>query len=134
MKSSVALNVMTPLLLAASLVACSTEDPAVCSSADDLRSSVDSLKDIDITSSGAVADLQAALTKIGDDLKQLKADATSEFDDEVTAAQTAFRSLSTSVDSAKADPSAATLAAVGSALSGFVTDLGTLTDDVKATC
>ena len=112
MKSSVALTVVAPLLLATSLVACSSEDPAVCSSADDLRSSVDSLKDIDVTSSGAVGELQSGLTKIGDDLKKLKADASSEFDDEVTAAQTAFRSVSSSVDAAKAEPSAATLAAV----------------------
>ena len=120
------------LLLGASLVGCGGEDggsggdggsgsdkPAVCGSVDTLKTSVGKLKDIDVTSSGAVSDLESGLTGVQSDLNDVKADAKSEFSSQVAATEKSGGALKTSVDDAKANPSAATLTAVGSTLTGL---------------
>ena len=127
------------LLLAASLVGCGGGDggsdaPAVCASADTLRTSVAKLKDVEVRSSGAISDLESGLTDVESDLSELKADAKSEFSSQVEAAHKSYDALKNSVSAAKADRSAATLAATGSALSSFATDVDTLISDIEATC
>ncbi len=125
--------VMT-LALATPLAACSEDEPAVCSSADSLKASVDDVQDIDVSSSTALSDLESGLTAIGSDLSDVKADAKAEFSTQVDAVQTSYDALTASVDSAKASASAATLTAARTALSTFNTDVQTLVTDVKETC
>ena len=132
-KRSVALTIAT-LMLAASLAACGGDKPAVCGAVDNLKSSVDDVKDIDVTSSGAISDLQSGLTSVESDLAAVKADAKSEFSSQIQAVQQSFATLKTSVDAAKAAPTAATLSTAGAALSAFDTGVESLVSDIQSTC
>ncbi len=126
--------ILASLALGASLAACSEDEPAVCSSADQLRSSVDSVQDIELDSSAAIGDLQSGLSSIGDDLAEVKSDAPAEFSTEVDAVEGSYANLTSSVKDAKASASAETLAATGKALSTLGTDVQKLVDDVQSTC
>ena len=77
MKRSLAVAAAT-LVLTASLAACGNDKPAVCGSVDNLRTSVDDLKNVDVTSSGAVSDLPTALTSVENNVATVKSDAKSE--------------------------------------------------------
>jgi hypothetical protein len=92
------------------------------------------VKNIDVSKSGGVKDLQSGLTTIRGDLADVKTDAKSQFSSQIDAVDTALATLNTKVDAAKAAPSATTLAAVGDALSSFNTALQTLISDVNSTC
>jgi hypothetical protein len=127
------------VLLGVLLVGCGggnggSDQPAVCDSVDSLKTSVDNVKDTDVRSSGAFRDLESGLTGIRSELTDVKSDAKSEFSSQIDAAEKSYGALKTSVEDAKANMSAATLAAAGSALSVFRTDVGTLTQDIDSTC
>ena len=125
---------MVALLLGALLAACGGDDPAVCGSVDNLKSSVDDVKDIDVSSSGAVSDLQSGLAGVESDLADVKADAKSEFSSQLQAVQQSLTALKTSTNAAKADPTAATLSTARAALSAFGTGVETLVSDIQSTC
>jgi len=122
------------LLVGSVLVGCSDDKPAVCDSVDNLNTSVEDVKSIDVTSPGAVSDLESGLTAIKSDLATVKTDAKSQYATQVNAVDSAFTTLTTSVDAAKADPTQATLAAAAAAAKAFTTAVQTLSDDVKSTC
>jgi hypothetical protein len=122
------------LLLGATLVGCGGGKPAVCSSVDNLKTSIDNIKDIDLHSSSAVNDLQSGLKTIEGDIAKVKTDAKSEFSSQIDAVDAALATVKTSVDAAKAAASATTLAAVAAAVSPFEAALETLISDVKSTC
>ena len=132
MKPSIALTAAT--LVLASLVACGEDKPAVCGSVDSLKTSVNNVKNIDVTSSSGVSDLQSGLTTVKSDLAAVKADAKAEFSSEIETVDKTFAALETSVEAAKAAPSASTLAAAGSALSALGTSVETLISNVQSTC
>ncbi len=133
MKRSLALAAAT-LVLTTSFAACSNDQPAVCTSVDSLKSSVDDLKNVDVTSSGAVGDLQTALSSVESNLADVKSDAKSQFSTQIDAVDTAVASLKTSIDSETSDPSAANVAAVAAAAPPVTTALQTLISDVQSTC
>jgi hypothetical protein len=124
----------TTLMLAASLAACSEDKPAVCSSVDNLKASTEQVKKVDVTSSGGLTDLQTALKAVQGDLATVKADAKTKFSAPLDAVEKSFATLKASIQSAKTDTSAATIATAGSALSSFRTDVQTLIRDVQSTC
>ena len=109
---------MVTLVLGAALVGCGSDEPAVCGSVDTLETSVDDLKNVDVTANGLTA-LQSQLTTIKGDLAEVKDDATSEFSAQITAVETSYTALKDSADAAKADTSATSLAAVVSAVSAL---------------
>lgn len=134
---------VTALVLALSLTACGDDEPdepdapaeaAVCTSVDDLRSSVDDVQAIEVESGTALADLQSGLAAVESAFSEVKADAKSEFAAPVDAVQSSLVALKTSVEAATTTESAETLAAVGPALSTFGTDVQALVDDVESTC
>jgi len=126
---------LVSLLLGASLVACGGKDkPAVCSSVDTLKSSVTDLKNIDITSSGAVSSLQTELTTVKNNFDAVKTDAKSQFSPQIQAVDSAYTVLVSTANTAKSSPSAANLAALAAAATTMLTDLQTLVSDVQATC
>ena len=90
------------------LTACGGDQPAICDDVDTLQSSVDNLKDVQISENGLNA-LSADLSQIQRDVQQLTADAKAEFGDEASKVKSTVTSLETSVASAKANPSASTL-------------------------
>ena len=122
------------LLVGSVLVGCSDDKPAVCDSVDNLNTSVEDVKSIDVTSPGAVSDLESGLTAIKSDLATVKTDAKSQYATQVDAVDSAFTTLTTSADAAKASPTQATLAAAAAAAKAFTTAVQTLSDDVKSTC
>jgi hypothetical protein len=122
------------LALATPLAACSEDKPAVCSSVASLKSSVNDVKKIEVSSSNALSDLESGLKAIGSDLSDVKTDAKAEFATQVKAVQASYDALTAKVDAAMATASAATLSAAATALSTFGTDVQTLVTDVKGTC
>jgi hypothetical protein len=122
------------LLVAAALAGCSEDTPAVCTSVDNLSTAVDDLKNVDVTTSGGISDLQSALATVQNDFATVRTDAKSQFSSQLDAVDTALAALKTSIDAAIANPSASTLAAVGAAAPPAQTALQTLVSDVKSTC
>ena len=126
---------VTTLLLTVSLAACGgEEEPAICNSSSDLRTSVKDVKKIDIGSGTALADLKSAIKEIQGNLAAVKADAKSEYSDQVNAIESGYAVLKTSIQTATSSTSAATLATVGTAVSAFATDVEALINDVQKTC
>ena len=134
MSRKLVLTAATFVMLSASLVACGDDTPAVCGSADQLQSSVDKVKDIDVTETNGLDELKSQLETIDGDLDQLTNDAKSEFSSQVDAVATTFEALMASVQAATTDPSADTLAAAVTAWSAFSTNVQTLISDVESTC
>ena len=134
MSRKLVLTAATFVMLSASLVACGDDTPAVCGSAEQLQSSVDELKDIDVTETNGLDEFKSQVETIDGDLDQLTNDAKSEFSSQVDAVATTFEALEASVQAATADPSADTLAAAVTALSAFSTDVQALISDVESTC
>ena len=129
-----AIAVMT-LLLTMSLAGCGGEDePAICNSSSELKTSLKDVKKIDIGSGTALADLKSAIKKIQGNLADVKADAKSEYSDQVKAIESGYAVLKTSIQTATSSTSAATLATVGTAVSAFATDVEALINDVQKTC
>ena len=125
----------TTLLLALSMTACGGEDePAVCNSSADLKSSFADAKKIDIGSGTALADLKSATKAIQSDLTAVQKDAKSEYSEQLDAIETAFAVLKTSIQTAASSASAATLATVASAVSAFGASVEALISDVKEMC
>ena len=134
MRRKLALSAATVAMLSAALVACGDDTPAVCSSADQLKSSVDKVKDIDVMETNGIDELTSQLETIDGDLDQLTNDAKSEFSSQVDSVAATFEALMTSVQAATTDPSADTLAAAATAWSAFSTSVKTLISDVQSTC
>jgi len=133
MKPSLA-AALTSLTLGTVLLACGSEEAAVCGSIDNLKASVSDTKDVDVTSEGGLSDLLTALDTVKTDLAAVKADAKSEFSSQVQEVDDGFSSLSESVETATAAPSAASLQAAASALSSWGTQVEGLISDVQSTC
>ena len=125
----------TAVLLGALVAGCGADDPAVCGSVNDLKStSFDDLKDIDVTSSGALSELQTGLTTLKGDFDQVRTDAKSEFASGIDAVETAYDAVKTAVTAATDDPTAATIGAAATALSSLATEVQALVKDIQATC
>jgi hypothetical protein len=116
------------------LVACGDDEPAVCGSAEQLQSSFDDLKDIDLTETNGLEEFKSELETIDGDLDQLTNDAKSEFSSQVDAVTSSFEALGASVQAATADPTADTLAVAKTAMSEFSTSVQALISDVESTC
>ena len=134
MRRKLALTAATVVMLSASLVACGDDTPAVCGSANQLKSSVEEVKDIDVTDTNGIDELKSQLETIDGDLDQLTNDAKQEFSSQVDAVTTTFEALKASVQAATENPSAETLAAAATAWSAFSTSVKTLISDVQSTC
>lgn len=134
MKNVIPLSVAA-LVLSGSLVACGgSNKPAVCGSVDALTSSVSDLKDLKLTSSDAVSQLQTDLNKIKSNVDTVKADAKTQFSTQMDAVDSAYTALKAAADTARSTPSVATFAAAATALSTFGTAVQTLISDIKSTC
>jgi hypothetical protein len=122
------------LILALPLAACGEDQPAVCGSVDDLKSSVDDAKKVDVTGPDVLTDIQSALKAVEGDFADVKADAKSEFSAPVDTVETSLAALKSSLEQARSAPAADTVAAAAAAVSAFGTAVQTLIDDVKSTC
>jgi hypothetical protein len=116
------------------LVGCtSNSKPAMCSDIDGLQKSVQSLGDVQL-GTGAVAEVRDKLTTISTQFDTFKADAKSEFSDDISKVQSAIDKLSTSLTAAKENPSGASLAAAGTAAKGVADATASLATAVRDAC
>ena len=60
MRRKLALTAATVVMLSVSLVACGEDTPAVCASADQLKSAIEKVKDIDVTETNGIDQLAAS--------------------------------------------------------------------------
>jgi len=98
-----------------------TASAAVCAARDDLQTSIADLKDVNIVANGTTS-LQAAITKVKDNLTSLKSAAGDELQPQVTALQDAL----TGLQSALTDVSSGGMAAVVTAAAKAVSTGGSL--------
>lgn len=131
--------VATCLALVAVLAGCggtsnsSSSKPAVCTDVDNVKASVQSLRDVSV-GQGALTKIQGDLATIRQQLATLKADAKTQFAADTSKLQSAVDTLSANVSAAKADPSATTLSAVGTAVAGVADAMKGLASATSSTC
>jgi hypothetical protein len=104
-----------------------TASPEVCAAREELRSSITDLKDVDIVANGT-SSLQAAITKVKDNLTTLKSTAGDELQPEVTALQDALTDLQSALD----DVSSGGVAAVVTAARNVASTGATLLTDLES--
>jgi len=121
-------------LASSMLVGCGGDDkPAVCSSVDALKTSVEDLKNVEVSPSG-LTKLQADLTQVRSDLSQVKTDAKEQYAGQIDAVDQAATSLSSGLSAAAGSPSVSTLASVGADIQSLSSALTALGAAVKDTC
>ena len=113
--------------------AATSSRPAVCSSADDLRTSLSALQDVKVVEDGTDA-LNEAWTTVRSDWAQLADDARGQYAEQVDGVQADADTVQAAVDQARAAPSAQTLGSAASAVALFLQDAGALVDQVRSTC
>ena len=122
------------MLVGAATAGCGDDQPAVCTSIDELKSSVEGFAELDPSGPYAVASVQDQLARVESDYNNVKKDASDEYDDQVAAIDTELASLKTSVTTAADAPTASNLAAVRQGMSAVVAGIKDLSSDVKSTC
>jgi hypothetical protein len=113
--------------------AATSSGPAVCASADDLRTSLSALQDVQVVQDGTDA-LDEAWTTVRSDWSQLADDARNQYAEQVDGVQADADTVQAAVDQARAAPSAQTLGNAASAVTVFLQDAGALVDEVRSTC
>jgi hypothetical protein len=108
-------------------------DAGLCSSADDLRSSISDLGDVQVVEDGT-EEVRQTVSEVGDDVARLADEARDEFSDQVSAVEAAVGDLGSALDSLGSAPSAAALGEVRTAVRTLVEDAGVLLDDVSSSC
>jgi flavin reductase (DIM6/NTAB) family NADH-FMN oxidoreductase RutF len=119
---------------AASLAACgssSSSQPAYCSDRSDLQQSVSDLKDVNVTSSGA---LRAQVSKVDQSARALVASAKSDFPQQTSAISSSVAALNGSARSVAAAPSAKGVVSVGQDVAGVVSAAQAFSDATKDKC
>lgn len=130
-KSSSALTAVS--VAAVLLAGCSTAEPPVCESIDAVRHSVDTVTQAQLGENG-LSVVAGGLTQLKADLGQFTADAKAQFQPQTEALRMSVDQLSSSVATAKADPTATTLGGVGVAVSAVQTAAVDLNAAVSKTC
>jgi hypothetical protein len=120
--------------LALSLVAaCSDDQASLCDARDDLRSSVEDLRDVDVAADGTDA-LTDALADVDEALDRVADEAEADRENEVNAVRAAFDQLSTTVTAIAEEPSPESVGAVGDALEDLAASVSSLVDEISSGC
>jgi len=122
------------LLVGAAAAGCSDEQPAVCTSIDELQSSIEGLAEIELTGTTGVAGLEDQVALIAQDYRQLKDDAAEEYDDQVGAIDADLEKLKANAAAFVDSPSATAVAALQTSRDAVVAGVEALADDVRSTC
>ena len=105
----------------------------MCDAAENLRTSLAALRDVQPVQEGTDA-VREAFASVQTDFAQLRADASAEYADEFDHVQADADGVRTAVETAQDSPSAQTLGAVASAIGVLVSDGDALVDKVESTC
>ena len=125
------------VLVAATLVAaaCGGDDkPAYCSNVSDLQQSVDDLKSVHLSESGALSTLQTDVQKVQSDADAVVNSAKEDFPDETSALKSSVSSLSTTIEELPSSPTAQQLAALAPEISSVVTAAKDLDSATSSAC
>jgi outer membrane murein-binding lipoprotein Lpp len=123
------------LIITALLTGCSSgsSKPAVCSDLDNLKASVQDLKNTNVRSEGLSA-VNDRLTKIKQQLQDVETSAKGQYAPQIADLNTAVGKLNTSIDAAKASLNAGTLSVLASTAGSVVTAGQNLVTAVSNTC
>jgi hypothetical protein len=119
--------------IVAAIAGCGGDKAAYCQDQDDLRASIDQLKDVDVGKDGLGAvkaqfdDVQAAATTLVGSAKQ-------EFAPQTEALKGAAATLGTAVETATSDPSGQSLATVVAGVSGVQAAFKSLASELDSKC
>jgi hypothetical protein len=105
----------------------------LCAAVTSLKASVDALKNVQLSTDGLPA-LQGALESVKTDTQRVVDAGKAQYQVQVTRLQADAKALQVAVDAAKAAPSAATLAAVRTAISTAGDDMRSVADDLGSHC
>jgi hypothetical protein len=124
----------TPLLLSGLIAGCSSNNkPAYCTAADQLKTSVQNLGNVDIATKG-LDSLKTALTSVQTSANTFASEAKSAFAPQITALQGTLSGLETAINSAQGQLSASAVAAVGSSVRQVKESAGDLATAVSDKC
>jgi flagellar capping protein FliD len=112
---------------------CSSSKPAYCADADQLKTSVQDLGNVNINVHD-LSSVDTAVSKVQADATTFASDAKSAYPSQTTALKTSLSSLETAVKSAMAQPSLTTVAAVVSSVTQVKTAADNVQSAVKGTC
>lgn len=106
---------------------------AVCSDIENLKASIQGLKNVSITENGLSA-ISDQITKIKQQLQTLKTDSKGQYDTQINDLTNALNNLSSSFDAARASPSISTLATLASSVPAVITAGQNLITAVSSRC
>jgi flagellar capping protein FliD len=121
------------LVLSGLAAGCSSSKPAYCADADQLKTSVQDLGNVNINVHD-LSSVDTAVSKVQADATTFASDAKSAYPSQTTALKTSLSSLETAVKSAMAQPSLTTVAAVVSSVTQVKTAADNVQSAVKGTC
>jgi hypothetical protein len=121
------------LVLSGLAAGCSSSKPAYCTDADQLKTSVQDLGNVNIDVHD-LSSVDTAVSKVQADAEKFAADAKSAYPSQTTALKTSLSSLETAVKSAMGQPSVTTVAAVVSSVTQVKTAADNLQTAAKGTC
>ena len=124
----------TALLVGAALAGCGDDQPAVCTSIDELQNSIKGLADLELTGTTNVAGLEDQIALVKQDFNELKDDASDEYGDQVGAISADLETLETNAAAVEDSPSATTIGALKTSRDAVVAGIDALASDVKSTC
>ena len=121
------------LVLSGLAAGCSSSKPAYCTDADQLKTSVQDLGNVNINVHD-LSSVNTAVSKVQADATAFASDAKSAYPSQTTALKTSLSSLETAVKSAMGQPSVTTVAAVVSSVTQVKTAAGNVQTAVKGKC
>ena len=128
--------IMFVLAIAALVAAgCGGDDkPAYCSDVSDLQQSVDDLKNVQLTESGALSTLQTDLQTVQSNADAVVSSAKQDFSSQTSALKSSVSKLSTTIEQLPASPTAQQLAPVAQGIRSVVTSVKDLDSATSSAC
>ena len=128
--------IMFVLAIAALVAAgCGGDDkPAYCENVADLQVSVDDVKNVQLTDSGALSTLQTELPQVRSDADAVVSSAKQDFPDETSALKSSVSTVATTIEQLPASPTAQQLAPLAQEISGVVTAANALDSATSSAC
>ena len=123
------------LILSGFAAGCSSSSstPAYCTSASQLKTSVQNLDNVDVAKNG-LGSLQTAVSSVKTNATTLASDAQSAFGPQVTALQNSLSSLDTAVNSAKGQPALTAAKTIASPLAQVKSSASDLVNATSGKC
>ena len=134
MAKAVALAAL-PILVGALTIGCSSssDKPAVCSSLDDLKTSVSQVTDVQ-SGENSLSALRSNLTAVQTNLNNVMEDAKSQYSAQVSQIRSDLDSLQTAIDAAQQSRSATDISNAVTAAKTLGGSVKKLADDARSTC